>query len=386
MKVLLAILLSISVAVAAIILVYYMYLSVASSSVGIELLEILPSGSNRSYLLLKLSNPTPMRMYIEIRGVLYVNGVAVSTMSIPIEVPPHEEIVARAPFMLSENLGKAQRVFVELRGSATFRCVGIPLLSSISFTKGLDLRGGIPVSPCYISVVDAGFSPSIASVGQRVVAWADLYSSDKCVARVELRILEDNALGPDVPMTLQVFEIPFPGEHVVKLVWEPPFPSSGNVRGYYIEVLVNGTEIYAMPPRYPPRLRVVTTPVSTSSTTTSYLPLRIVDAWWSVGSHRVWVAKVGQSVSACVEIVASRAWSGEVTLKVMRDAPISLAVTSRTFSLRLAAGSSATLCLTFSPPAPSSGTMRGYYLVVESGGKTLYISPPSYPPRLRVVP
>ena len=385
MKILMAAILSIVAVVASIILAYYAYLAMTSSSIRVELLELLPREPSRPYLLIKLSNPTPLSVEVSISGTLYVNGMAVSTVSLSLRAPPHEDSISRVPLILAKPLRVGGKVEIEIRGSETFRSIGIPLLSSIAYTKSVSLAERVPVSPCYIAVEGAGFSPYVVSVGEKVRVWAELYSSDKCVATVELVVLEDNVVGPDIPMTVKVFHLSFPGEHVAEFSWEPPFPSSGSVRGYYVEVRINGTEIYAMPPRYPPRLRVSEIPVSITTSSTG-LGIMVVGAWWSHGSKRVWVARVGETVSACVEVEALRSWSGIVTVKVVQDSPMGLVVASKAFHLELSAEGRATLCIPFTPSAPSGGTMRGYYIVVSSRGETLYISPPSYPPRLRVVP
>ncbi len=356
--------------------------SIASiDAISIRVLELVPKGNSSTILMIGVSNPTILDASIKVRAIIYVNGTAVASIARDVRVAPgHEELVK---VLLPMGI-RGSRAFVELKGEEVIETKLLFLPNPIPLRKGLDVGSMIRVSPCYIKVVATGFRPSVAVVGQKVVGWATLYSSDRCSAVVELKVFEDVAFGAGIAVASKSYVVKFPGTYVLNLSWSPPYPSSSSLRGYYIAVYVNGTKIYEMPPLYPPRLRVYLTPPKTATSTEIGIPIRVVEAWWSANGERITVAKVGEEVSGCVEIASSKPWSGPVTIKIVEDSPTSSVVAMNTFEVSISPTKPSTICIAFTPRAPSTTIMRGYYIVVESRGATLYVMPPSYPPRLTV--
>ncbi|NPA96157.1 MAG: hypothetical protein GXO32_00980 [Crenarchaeota archaeon] len=372
---------SAGIAIAIVLSLPIIALEIHGGSVKLVPLELIPRSNVSSILLAKVSNPSPLTLTVKLSARIYVNSSLALTYHDTLYLGSGESKLVRISIPMPVKRGSI--AYVSIKGSEEIYPKLLLLPSLVPVTAKISEEALVHVSPCFIRVVAAGFRPQVAVVGQHVVAWVKLYSSDSCTASVAIRILEDITVGTGIPLTTKIFYVRFPGTYTLNITWTPPYPSSTSLRGYYLAVYINGTNFYVMPPMYPPRLKVLLTPPKTT-TSSPAISILVSKAWWIVNGRKGWVAKVGEEVSGCVEIVAERPWSGYVTIKILEDSPVSNVVASNSVPISVSPTKPATICVSFYPRAPSSKLMRGYYIVVDVGKATIYVMPPSYPPRLEV--
>ena len=168
------------------------------------------------------------------------------------------------------------------------------------------IKGGPPVE-----VVDARFEPNMVYAGQSVNVIVELSSDYQQTFNVEVVIKKNIALGFDEVAYRYATMVSFPGRKMISFAWIPPEPSSGRLRGYRIEVYVDGNKIYSIPSSYPPRLKVIKTytpPTTTISTTYSPTPstpsgmIQVIDAYWSRNGQKVSTVYKGDVVNAVVKL------------------------------------------------------------------------------------
>ena len=326
--------------------------------------------------------------------VIYGNGESVIAM--PVSITSADAIAA-----IIEVL-KTGTIQVMVRGTieAPVRWFGIIRVFTVTapyqFTKNVHIsqliKGGPPVE-----VVDARFEPNTVYAGQSVNVIVELSSSYQQTVNVEVVIKKDIALGFDEVAYRYATMVSFPGRKMISFAWIPPEPSSGRLRGYHIEVLVDGDKIYSMPSSYPPRLKVIETytpPTTTMSTTYSPTPstpsgmIQVIDAYWSRNGRKVSTVYKGDVVNAVVKLYCVNApVQGQLTIYVKKDrvALPDTVFASKTFVINLMAGETKTYSLSFAPDQPSSSILRGYHIEVWFNNKKIYTMPSSYPPRLKVI-
>ncbi|MFH7835687.1 MAG: hypothetical protein QXL51_03740 [Candidatus Aenigmatarchaeota archaeon] len=136
---------------------------------------------------------------------------------------------------------------------------GVAKLFSISipYDRASSSSLKLPISFVPVTVIDAGWNPSIVSVGKVTTAYVVLKSSEAISGIVKLVIKKDLVLQPDQEVTSEVFSISLYGEKYIEIQFVPTETTSISLRGYHIEVYFNDEKIYSMPDSYPPRLKVV---------------------------------------------------------------------------------------------------------------------------------
>ena len=197
-----------------------------------------------------------------------------------------------------------------------------------------------------------------------------------------IRVRKDIPYGPDTDYREHSSPIDLAAEATKKISfsWSPDTPSGSDFRGYFLRILLDGTEIWAMPDSYPPRLQVGSTKKGTP---------QLIDTYWTISGTRVTEAKVGQTVYAHVAIKAvGGTVEGTVTMKVKKDrvaaSDVDFAVKS--FHMSIPEGQSLEIIVSFVPDQKSSLTFRGFFIHVDlSTWGASWTMPADYPPRLKVL-
>ncbi|MCX6006815.1 MAG: transglutaminase-like domain-containing protein [Chloroflexi bacterium] len=145
-------------------------------------------------------------------------------------------------------------------------------------------------------------------------------------------------------------------------------------RGYWVDLLGNGEQVWAMPNTYPPRLVAFPRPVVG--------PLDIGFIGWYTGVDAVATARVGQQITTGITLAGGD--EGKYVLYIKRDT-VGLNDESVGEIAFIYDGTSAIQEIIFSPEyATQEAATRGYYLELYKDGKYLWSLGGSYPPRLSV--
>ena len=145
-------------------------------------------------------------------------------------------------------------------------------------------------------------------------------------------------------------------------------------RGYWVDLLGNGEQVWAMPNSYPPRLIAIPKPATG--------PLSIGFIGWYIGGNAVSSARVGQEISTGITLAGGD--EGKYVLHVKRD---TVGVNDESVGeiSFIYDGTSAMQEIEFSPQyATQEAGTRGYYLDLYKDGKYLWSLGGSSPPRLTV--
>ncbi|MDD5311915.1 MAG: transglutaminase-like domain-containing protein [Dehalococcoidia bacterium] len=213
---------------------------------------------------------------------------------------------------------------------------------------------------------------STANAGQRIAARISLKGGSP--GQYWIRIWRDVNRGNDEIVSQTAFT--YDGKSAAQEIFFAPsyFIGEADTRGYRIDLLCDGQQVWVMPNAYPPRLTVIPKP-STGSLAVNF-------AGWYIGVDSVSAAKTGQEVSGGITL--SGGSGGKYVLNARRDtAGLSDEIMNQlTFDYD---GTSALQQITFSPTSATneSGT-RGYYLDLYQDGKFLWSLSGKYPPRLTV--
>jgi len=327
---------------------------------------------------------------------LVIHGNGESIITIPVSVTSADIVTAIVEVLKTGTI----QVMVKGAIEVPVRWFGIirvfTLTAPYQFTKNVHIsqliKGGPPVE-----VIDARFEPNTIYLGQSVNVAVELSSNYQQTFSVEVVIKKDIALGFDEVAYRYVTAVSFPGRRMISFSWIPPEPSSGRLRGYHIEVYVNGDKIYSMPSSYPPRLRVIETytpPTTTVSSTYSPTPstpsgiIQVIEAYWSQNGQKVSTVYKGDVVDAVVKLYCINApVQGKLTIYVKKDmvALPDQVFASKTFAVNLMPGETKAYSVSFAPDQSSSSILRGYHIEVWLNNKKIYTMPSSYPPRLKVI-
>ena len=234
-----------------------------------------------------------------------------------------------------------------------------------------------------IEVVDAywivnGIRTYTCTLGDEVEAHVIIRAVGGSVSgTITLKVRKDISLAPDVDFAARDFVFSLNEGEFQELVlkFTPNEVSSSKLRGYFIEL--EGLASWTMPNTYPPRLTVK------SRATEGQLSL--LDVYWVVNGERVTVCKVNDRVTAHIVVKAEGGYvKGMLTVKVRKDIPLAPDVDYKVvnISVDLTSGQTMDITIVFYPDAPSSITLRGYFIELE--GLISWTMPNIYPPRLKV--
>lgn len=274
---------------------------------------------------------------------------------------------------------------IQQKGSVRYRITGIidapikmfGVIKSFTVSVPYDVRGTF--SSSYIlplSVIEARWTTNTAQANSQAQAYVLLEASTSVEGTLRVVVKKDLALATDVDAYYEDFSVSFSGRREFRLHWTPTESSSGNLRGYHLEVWFNGQKIYTMPDGYPPRLLVTSQPQP-----------EVIDAYWRIDGNKVSEVESEKEVDAVVMLRLSTGdYSGQVKIDIRKDLALQLdkSFISRSFYVSLSSGGSKQLVLGFSPDEISSGTLRGYFIEVSTGKGILYTMLSAYPPRLVV--
>ncbi len=146
-------------------------------------------------------------------------------------------------------------------------------------------------------------------------------------------------------------------------------------RGYWLDMVVNSEQVWAMPDMYPPRLTAAPKPTSG--------PLIIGFVGWHAGSKSNYTVKKGQDLTSGITLTGGEA--GRYILHVKSDLAGLSDETLQQINFDYD-GSSLIQWVSFIPTqAMNESICRGYYLELFKDGKFVWSLSGSYPPRLTVV-
>jgi hypothetical protein len=149
----------------------------------------------------------------------------------------------------------------------------------------------------------------------------------------------------------------------------------GGTRGYWVDLQVNGGQVWMMPNAYPPRL--------TAAPRAQTGQMEIGFMGWYAAGDSVATVKKGQEISTGILLAGGS--PGQYVLYIKRDAAglNDETVQELTFDYD---GSSAIRDIKFTPAlARDESSTRGYYLELDKDRKYLWSLGGSYPPRLTVI-
>ena len=163
----------------------------------------------------------------------------------------------------------------------------------------------------------------------------------------------------------------------------PKKASSVNFRGYFIELIFDSNS-WTMDSSYPPRLKVY----EGKPTIEEEGSPSILSVWWTVDGIKVTEASVGSIVVAHVKIKAVNGRiEGTVRVRIRKDRPLmpDEDYKVKTFDIKVSAGNTVELKVSFSPDEASGLTLRGYFVQVDLiTWDSSWTMESSYPPRLKV--
>jgi predicted transglutaminase-like cysteine proteinase len=212
------------------------------------------------------------------------------------------------------------------------------------------------------------------NVGQAVMARISLKKGNQ--GQYILRVWRDIGGGHNEIMAQSSFT--YDGVAVNREITFSPVYALGEAgtRGYWLDLLGNGEQVWVMPNEYPPRLTSLQRPVSG--------PLKIGFIGWYKSVNAITSVQKGQDITTGITMAGGDA--GEYILYVKRDI-VGLndeSIAETTFNYD---GTSALQEIKFDPiyATQEEGT-RGYYLDLYKDNKFIWSLSGSYPPRLTVVP
>ncbi len=242
----------------------------------------------------------------------------------------------------------------------------------ISFSQKLPW----PLDEEYLSIVNIGFEPQETIVDRPVDIHVGLFSVAQREVKVDVYVKKDLVSQPDQVVYEYSTTIPLKGYGVIDFSWTPTETSSDTLRGYYLEVYINGEKYYTMQDSYPPRLKVL----SRASI------VKVVDAYWIVNGERNYTARVGDTVEGVVVLRSTEEITATIKIVIKKDLVLrpDQVVEEQSYSMTLKPYENATVSITFTPTEASSTLFKGYFIEVYVDGEKVYSMPPEYPPRLRV--
>ncbi len=210
------------------------------------------------------------------------------------------------------------------------------------------------------------------NVGQQVTARMTL--KDGRAGQYIMRVWRAIGAGHDEILTQSSFI--YDGKFASREISFSPAYAIGEAgtRGYSIDLVGNGEQVWAMPNTYPPRLVASPRPVVG--------PLNIGFIGWYTGVEAVATARVGRQTTTGITLAGGD--DGKYVLYVKRDT-VGLNDESVGEIAFIYDGTSTIQEIVFSPEyATQEDGTRGYYLELYKDGKYLWSLGGSYPPRLSV--
>jgi hypothetical protein len=191
-----------------------------------------------------------------------------------------------------------------------------------------------------------------------------------------LRVWRDIGEGHNEIMTQSSFI--YDGVAVNREITFSPVYALGEAgtRGYWLDLLGNGEQVWMMPNEYPPRLTALQRAVSG--------PLKIGFIGWFKSVNAIITIQKGKDITTGITMAGGDA--GEYVLHVKRDI-VGLNDESVAEIIFNYDGTSALQEIRFNPEyATREAATRGYYLDLYQDNKFIWSLSGSYPPRLTVIP
>ena len=234
------------------------------------------------------------------------------------------------------------------------------------------IEGALNLADVYWKV--NGVATTACIVGDQVEAHIIVSASGAPIEdTITIKIRKDIVSSLDTDFKVTEFNVLMDtgqsSEYVV--TFEPNEPSSGNLRGYFVEI--EGYLSWTMPSDYPPRLHVAGG------------SLGLVNVYWTRNGTTVSSCTVGDEIVGHVTVIANGGpVEGTVTVRIRKDIAGGLDTDFKilAFNVSLTTSQSAEYLVTFVPDSPTGGSLRGYFIEIE--GSLSWTMPSSYPPRLTV--
>lgn len=221
---------------------------------------------------------------------------------------------------------------------------------------------------------------SSCELGETVQAHISFRAYDASVSgTIRVKIRKDIAGGFDEDFAVSDYDLQISkGEtKSITLEFTPNEASSGNSRGYFIEV--EGEVSWTMTDAYPPRLKVKAVEIGIPS---------IVFSWFTINEKTVTEAEQGENVQAHVNIKAINGdITGTLTLRIRKDIYIlpDEDYVIKQFSISLSEGQYKEITQSFTASEITSSTFRGYFIQVDFDSWAFsWTMDDAYPPRLKV--
>ncbi len=234
-----------------------------------------------------------------------------------------------------------------------------------------------------------GYKATSCILGNQVNAHIKLKAYDASVTgSIRVKIRKDKALLLDEDVKVEDYYLDLSRGESRELVLSflPDEESSGNLRGYFIEI--EGDVAWTMSDDYPPRL-VVNSPEEEPEEEESTIGIPLIqNVWWTVGDQVVSEASQGHIVKGHVRIKAyGGGISGMVTVRIRKDKALlpDEDYVYDSFPITLGEDQTTTVVMSFTASDKSGFTFRGYFIQVDlDSWDTIWTMESEYPPRLSV--